>query len=252
MELTRELEADAALTCVVGAGGKKSTLYELAGRLERTVVTATVRIPIFDREVADVWVTDDPIAALERASADDRDLEWPLGLVPEQERDDRYRGYDPETVDRIAGASAVDHVLVKADGARTRLLKAPNEREPQLPSGVETVLAIASVDAVGRPLEESVVHRPERVAAATGRVVGEPIEPADVATILTSPDGGLKDVPEEATYIPVLNMVDDDDALETAREIATHVLEKRAATHRVSRVVLTSMLADEPLIEIRR
>ncbi|SIR82111.1 selenium cofactor biosynthesis protein YqeC [Natronorubrum thiooxidans] len=249
MDLIRALEADAGLTCVVGAGGKKSTLYELAGRLEQSVVTATVRIPIFDREVADVWVTEEPLAALE--SAAETDLEWPLGLVPEQERDDRYRGYDPATVDRIASAAGVEHVLVKADGARTRLLKAPNEREPQLPDTVETVVAIASVDAVGQPLEDDVVHRPERVADVTGRAIGEPIEPADVAAILTSPEGGLKDVPEGATYVPLVNMVDDDDALETAREVATHVLEKSAATHgRVSRVVLTSMLADEPLVDV--
>ncbi|QFU83871.1 selenium cofactor biosynthesis protein YqeC [Natronorubrum aibiense] len=249
MELTRALEADTGLTCVVGAGGKKSTLYELAGRLERAVVTATVRIPIFDRQVADVRVTEDPLAVLE--STDDADLEWPLGLVPAQERDDRYRGYDPATVDRIASADGVEHVLVKADGARTRLLKAPNEREPQLPETAETVIAIASVDAVGQPLEDDVVHRPEHVADVTGRAIGEPIEPADVAAVLTSPEGGLKDVPDGATYVPLLNMVDDDDALETAREIATHIREESAATHgRVSRVVLTSMIADEPLVDV--
>ncbi|NUB92401.1 putative selenium-dependent hydroxylase accessory protein YqeC [Haloterrigena sp. SYSU A558-1] len=259
-DLVDALAADASLTCVVGAGGKKSTLYELAGRLERAVVTATVRIPIFDRQVAAVRVTEDPADLLERADAGEADgavngLEWPLGLVPEQERDDRYLGYEPDVVDRIAAASSVDHVLVKADGARTRLLKAPNEREPQLPETVDTVLAIASVDAVGRPLDEGAVHRPERVAAVTGRDLGDTIRPDDVATILTSPDGGLKDVPPDATYVPVLNMVDDADDRAVAREVATRILERSAdagaAAHgRISRVVLTSMIADEPLVDV--
>lgn len=196
-------------------------------------------------------MTEDPVELLERADTGESDLEWPLGLVPAQERDDRYRGYDPTTVDRIAAASSVDHVLVKADGARTRLLKAPNEREPRLPETVETVLAIASVAAVGRPLDSAAVHRPERVASLTGRSIGEPIRPADVATVLTSPDAGLKDVPADATYVPVLNMVDDADDRTVAREIARHVLEASAdGDGRVSRVALTSMIADEPLVDV--
>ena len=65
-------------TCVVGAGGKKTTLYALAARLDRAVLTATVRIPIFDEQVARVAVTDDPAGAIDRTD------ERPLGVVPER------------------------------------------------------------------------------------------------------------------------------------------------------------------------
>jgi probable selenium-dependent hydroxylase accessory protein YqeC len=245
MTLEAALEADTGVTCVVGAGGKKSTLYELAGRLERTVLTATVRIPIFDRHVAGVTVTGDPDDALEEVE------EWPLGLVAGQERDDRYVGYEPDVVDRIARNDAVDHVLVKADGARTRLLKAPGDHEPQLPDSVDTVLGIASVHAVGQPLAEAVVHRPERVAAITGREIGDSIRPADIAAVLTSPEGGLKGVPEGASYVPVLNMVDDERDQQVAEEIAARALEyDRSSATRLSKVVLTSMIAEEPLVSV--
>ncbi|MFC4542166.1 selenium cofactor biosynthesis protein YqeC [Halosolutus amylolyticus] len=252
MELTRALAADAGLTCVVGAGGKKSTLYALADRLDRAVLTATVRIPIFDRQVATVRVTDDPVGALAaRRGSGGGAQEWPLGLVADREGD-RYVGYDPATVDEIGAADAPEHVLVKADGARTRFLKAPGDHEPQLPATVDTVIAIASVHAVGEPLDEGVVHRPDRVAAVTGRTPGEPIEPADVAAILTSLDGGLKDVPDDATYVPLLNMVDDEADLAVAREVSRRVLDRSdGADGRVDRVVLTSMIADEPLVEVR-
>jgi ABC-type hemin transport system ATPase subunit len=39
------------VTAVVGAGGKKSTLYALAGELTRPVLTATVRIPPFEDRI---------------------------------------------------------------------------------------------------------------------------------------------------------------------------------------------------------
>ncbi|WP_129116398.1 selenium cofactor biosynthesis protein YqeC [Halegenticoccus tardaugens] len=239
MDLVEALAAD-GLVCVVGAGGKKSTLYALAPRIDRAVVTATVRIPIFDPHVARVVVTGDPIAAAERA---DR---WPLGVVPAREREDRYLGYDPDTVAGLAAANVADAVLVKADGARTREFKAPSDREPQVPASADTVLPVASVRAVGKPLADDRVHRVDRVSEITGLRPGEIIRPTDVAAVLTSERGGLKDAPAGATVVPVLNKVDTDDLADVAREIAEPV-----ANHpRIDRVALTRFASDDPLVEV--
>lgn len=216
-----EAAADDPMVCVVGAGGKKSTMYALAARLDRAVVTATVRIPIFDPHVAAVEVTREPTAALREAEPSD----FPLGLVPTQERSDRYLGYGPGTLDEIAAAHD-GTVLVKADGARTRGFKAPNRREPQLPGGVDVVVPIASARVVGRPLTDEWVHRPGRVADLTGLSVGDPITAEAVATVLASPEGGLKDVPPDAIAIPLLTQVDTDADERAAREIADEVLER--------------------------
>jgi probable selenium-dependent hydroxylase accessory protein YqeC len=244
------------LVCVVGAGGKKTTLYALAGALERAVVTATVRIPIFDDHVADVVVTDDPRAAVESKSA------RPLGVVPEREREDRYRGYDPAVVsdlaadlDDVAGgrrsptarrAAPDDVVLVKADGARARLLKAPNENEPQLPDRTDIVVPIASARAVGKPLTAEFVHRPERVAALTGRREGERIRPVDVATVLASEEGGRKGIPDGATVVPMVNMADDDELEAVGREIAAEVV----ARADVPRVVVARVVDPDPVVAV--
>jgi len=230
MELA-EAFGPAESLAVVGAGGKKSTLYALAAELGRAVVTATVRIPPFEDSVARVAVTDDPVGTL--AANDD----WPLGAVAGRDEDrSRYLGYAPDVVDSLIGAADVP-VLIKADGARTRWLKAPNDREPQLPGSVDLVVPIASVRAVGRELDAETVHRPERVAAITGRSVGDRITPGDVAAVLTSEAGGLKAVPEDARVAALLNMVDDDDLGATARRIADRILEEP----RIERVVLSRM-----------
>lgn len=239
MDLVEALGAAGATTCVVGAGGKKSTLYALAERLPRAVVTATVRIPLFDPHVADVVVTDDPVAAVRAADA------WPVGVVPERDGE-RYLGYDPAVVDDLAAADVAGSVLVKADGARTRWLKAPGEDEPRLPSRTDVVVPIASARVVGEPLAEGQVHRPERVAAITGRAVGDPVRPGDVAAVLASERGGLKGVPPDATAVPLVNMVDDADLEATAREVAGAVLDRAD----VPRVVLARLLADEPVVAV--
>jgi probable selenium-dependent hydroxylase accessory protein YqeC len=238
------LDAAEGTTCLVGAGGKKTTLYALADRLDRAVLTATVRIPIFDGEVAAVRVTTDPVAAIEAIGAADgaegNGDAFPLGLVPERERDDRYRGYDPAVVDELAAAHD-GPVLVKADGARTRLLKAPDEREPQVPAGADRVVPVASVGAVGEPLTDDIAHRPERVAAITGAAVGDEITPELVGEVLAHPEGGLKDVPPDATAIPLVNAVDDAADEAVARSVA-RVVHERAD---VPRVVLARMIAGE-------
>ena len=118
----------------------------------------------------------------------------PLGVVPERERPDRYRGYDPGTVDELADCG--DPVLVKADGARMREFKAPSDREPQIPSSADAVVPIASAHAVGQPLDDERVHRVDRVAALTGRDPGDELRPADVAVVLADENGGRKGVPD--------------------------------------------------------
>lgn len=228
------LEGSAETLAVVGAGGKKTTLYALAERLDRAVVTSTVRIPPFGDRVAELRVTEDPVAALDGA-------EWPLGVAAAAEGG-RLRGYDPAVVDDLTAAHD-GPVLVKADGARTRWLKAPDDDEPQLPPAVDTVVPIASARVVDEPLAAERVHRPDRVAAVTGLDPGDEITTADVATVLASEDGGLKDVPDGARVVPLVNMADDDRLVGVAREVATGVLER--AGDRVDGVAIARMNVPE-------
>jgi probable selenium-dependent hydroxylase accessory protein YqeC len=244
MNILDALAAADGTTCVIGAGGKKTTMAALAGRLDRAIISATVRIPIFDEWAGRVVVTDSPVetvdAALDRSDAG----EWPLGVVPERERDDRYRGYDPETIDRL-GTFGVP-ILLKADGARMRRFKAPDDHEPRLPATADTVVAVASAHVVGEPLSEELVHRVPAVSRITGLDPGEQITAADVAAVLASDRGGRKDVPTGATYVPLVNMVDDADLEEKAGEVAAEIHDRID----VPRVVLAEMRADDPVVDV--
>lgn len=226
MDLVEAFHAEDAAVAVVGAGGKKTTMYALADRLDRAVVTAAVRIPIFDQHVARVAVTESPLDEL--AAADPGD--FPLGLVPERESEERYYGYDASGVDDVVAAHD-GPVLIKSDGARMRDFKAPKESEPQIPSETDVVVPIASAHAVGEPLDEAMVHRPERVvavaeAAGLDVAVGDEITPELVATVLASDAGGLKRVPEDATVIPLVNKVDDAADEQVARSIAARFFDR--------------------------
>jgi len=131
--------------------------------------------------------------------------EW----VSDPERVDRkVRGFDPEPLMSVLDQGFVDWLLVKADGARAREFKAPGTDEPVVPDEATHVVPVASVHAVGEPLTEAVVHRPERVAAITALSVGDTITPETIGTVLASPDGGLRHVPDAAAVTPVINKAD--------------------------------------------
>lgn len=240
MDLVDALHAEEALCCFVGAGGKKSAMYALAERLDRAVVTATVRIPIFDEHVADVVTTETPRRAIEDAT------DWPIGVVPEREGEDRYRGYEPDELDALDDID--ETLLVKADGARMRRFKAPGPNEPRIPRTADTVVAIASAHVIGEPLDDRLVHRVDRVADVAGIDPGDTLTPRVVSTVLTDERGGRKDVPSGARFVPMINMVDDDEDLEGARAIATNAIERRG----VDRVVLTCLRDDAPVVEVIR
>lgn len=251
MHVTDALDAREGTTCVVGAGGKKTTLRTLAAELDRAVLTATVRIPIVDDWVSEVLVTDDPrpVVATSTDAADGSTAAPPtadgsIAVFPARERRDRYAGYDPETVETLADCGRP--VLVKADGARTRLLKGPADHEPQLPRTATTVVPVVSARAVGKPLTDEWVHRVDRVAALTGLQRGDRIGVNDVARVVASERGGLQDVPTNATVVPLVNMVDDEALRATGEEIAAAI----HARADVSRVVLAEMRADRPVVAV--
>lgn len=238
MDLVEALDADSGMTCFVGAGGKKTTIFRLARELRRAVVTATVRIPIFDSHVAAVRVTDSPGGAIVNAT------DWPLGIVPDRDRADRYLGYSPQVLDSLSTGYETPPILVKADGARTRWLKVPAEDEPQIPSRASTVVPIASSRVVGQPLTEEHVHRVDEVGRLTGLSPGATIEPEHVVTVLASPEGGRKRVPVDASAIPLINMAAGRETI--AREIACDILDGAP----VERVVVAEMTASDPIVDV--
>lgn len=223
----------------VGAGGKKTAMGQLSveGTDEGYAVgytTSTAMPPPPDLPLTltgpEEWRADlegrDPPTAFARERVDD----------PER-ADRKVRGFEASVLERIADAGLFDWLLVKADGARRREFKAPGDGEPVVPTTATHVVPVASVAAVGEALTTAVVHRPERVADITGLEVGETITPEAVGTVLTHPDGGLRNAPPGATVVPLVNKADTETRQRTATDVLVRALER---TERCSRGVLTS------------
>ncbi len=245
-ELLDLLEARSGIVCAVGAGGKKTTLYHLASlHPGRVGITATVPIAHFPPTLSAHQVIADAdaiVQAVVEAGMRHRRIAF---ARPDVKRA-RFGGLASELIHEIHAAAGFDCLLVKADGARMRWIKAPEGSEPLIPSGATTVLPVISARAIGEPLTDKIAHRPSRVEAVTGARVGETLSTMHVARLLASPDGTLKNT-GSAVVVPVINMVDDQALRVAAERAARQALE---LTLRYDRVVLTSFVRRGLLVDV--
>ena len=202
------------VVALVGGGGKTSAMFALgrlfAGRGLRVLVTTTTRI--FDPE----FVSEregrgfGKVIALKN-SASPRSLRL-LGrsgapLVLGAARDgDKLRGVDPGAIGAIA--KLFDIVIVEADGSKCLPIKAPSSHEPAMPASSGIVIGVVGLDALGKPMDERVAHRPELLEPLVGCAPGERITAVHVARLAASPDGLFKNAPAKARRVVLLNKAD--------------------------------------------
>jgi len=231
----------------VGAGGKTTAMFRLAEELIHDrwkVVTTTTTMLRREQRSEHTILESDHKTALEKARSALTEHNHITLAASLSEAKGKLTGIAPETVDALIAMPGVDGVIVEADGAKGRSLKAPAPYEPVIPQSTAILVPVAAVDAVGQPLDEDFVHRPEIVAGLVGAEMGQIISPQMISTVLLHADGGLKSAPPEATIIPLINKVSED-RTEAARDIARTLLEST----RVERVLLAAVAEEEPVKE---
>lgn len=236
----------------VGAGGKTTAMFRLAHELAaeglRVVSTTTTRIGQDELKLAGDYLTVGQPPALPGNFPSLLASARHLFVFSETGLPNKARGVPPEWVDEsLAGNTALDVVLVEADGSRMLPLKAPQPHEPAMPRTATLVVPIAGLTALGEPLDEEHVYGSERIAARAGVPVGATITPEVIAEVLGAADMGLKDAPPGARIVPLMNQVTAE-TLPEARRIAGRLL----AQPRISRVVIAAAGEEEPAREVHR
>lgn len=242
------LEARHGIVCAVGAGGKKTTLYRLAAFHPGKVgITTTVFMAPFPEALQAARIIAPPEELPAAVVASVRENRQVVFACP-SEKKGRLGGLPVGAIQPLHRQAGFDLTLVKADGARMRQIKAPAADEPNVPMETDVVLFLVSAGVIGQRLSETVAHRIERLEAVTGARRGEPIEPHHVARLLTSTAGARQNV-GRAHLIPVINQVDDPDRRRLARAVAEQAM---AECELLGRIVLTSMLKDDPIVDVIR
>lgn len=215
-----------SVVSLVGAGGKTTTLYALSLDLRRrgasVITTSTTHLqmpmtgattpPLVVIDEEDNWLTTVKKHIARYGS---------VTVVQELRRDDKLRGLDPIAMDPLR--SLADCLLIEADGARGRSLKAPAEHEPVIPDETTLSVVIAGMDAIGLRLEDQNVHRLEIVNQLSWTTPGAVITEDVVADTLAG--GYLPKLPEGGRSLAFLNKVDDS-RLKAAETVGRELLQR--------------------------
>jgi molybdenum cofactor cytidylyltransferase len=226
--------SDTACLSFVGSGGKTTALFQLAREFREepdplkhatgnhpVIVTATAHLHIDQAGLADShWIVEEP-SDLDKLEKNLRGVMLVTGPLT----GDRTTGLKKSTLSRLR-AICLWHslpMIIEADGSRQHPLKAPARYEPPIPDFVETVVVVVGLSGLGRPLTQEFVHRPEIFAHLSGLALTETITPDALLQVLTHPAGGLKNIPEQARRLVLLNQADSPELQAQAKSLADNL-----------------------------
>ncbi|MGL6261740.1 selenium cofactor biosynthesis protein YqeC [Vibrio sp. WXL210] len=199
------------LISIVGGGGKTHLVFALAKHFQqqgkRVAVTTTTKMYLPHQAQVDVisqW-------------RDGGQLDHGEGiyflyqeqLVDSQTQDrPKVRGLSLTQLDRLCDSHQFDVVIVEADGAKHKPLKAPAEHEPCLSHHSDAVLAVTGAESLLAPAMPSQIHRWSQFQTITHCQPGELIGEQHLKRLIHHRQGMFKSAPEGAIKIWIINKLD--------------------------------------------
>lgn len=186
---------------LIGGGGKTTLMLAmaraLAGRGTRVIATTSTRIRRCEGLALErLLIGPDPGQLAEQAR-EVLSRQNPIVLASGVEGG-KLLGFSAEALEQLATTGVADALLVEADGAAGRPLKAHAPWEPVIATSADLVIGVVGAWCLGQPLDERTVHRADLFAERVGCARGALLEPRHVAAILFHREGYLAKVPHEA------------------------------------------------------
>lgn len=233
-----------------GGGGKSTTMYRLASELmskgQKVLVTTTTMIfhpQVWDRPY-NILFAGSVDLFLEKISPEKGTITVAGAEIIEDGQ--KIKGFTPAELNLIRKSGAFDTILVEADGARGRPIKAPAEYEPVIPMDTDIVAGVVGMDCIGTKINKQNVHRPEIFTKITGTLNGDIIEKSVIYKLLISPVGIFKDTSLSSRKIVIFNKCDTSLLFSKAEEIAKDISESTG----IERILITSMTGNDPVMAV--
>jgi len=237
---------------LVGAGGKTTLMFRLAKELvlqgKKVITTTTTKILEPSSEETSRLVVDSDEKEVQHLVKLHLDRDRHLTVARERLGSGKLQGVSPEVAANLWGSTGADTVIVEADGAAGRPVKAPREHEPVIPSNTTLVIALLGLDGISQQLNDKNAFQPELISRMTGVRVDEKMTGPLLAILMTHREGIFKGAPAGSRVVSFINKIDLPNGLENGRELAREILNRKHP--RIERVVLGQLKHDPPVAEV--
>ena len=226
----------------VGAGGKTTLMFAMAGEIVApdglVITTCTTKIyPPSESDTPNIFLSPDANEIIEFIQKKGNDLRHVTIASEKMAASGKLKGVHPDVIARLHNLGPVRYILVEADGAAQRPLKAPDTRfEPVIPPHSSLVIPVVGIDALGCKLDDRAVFRSAIAANLTGTRYGEAVSLDTMTILITHPLGIIHGSPPHARIVPFINKTDMEQGLSKARRLASRILEE--GHPQIDRVVL--------------
>ncbi|MDN5697538.1 MAG: putative selenium-dependent hydroxylase accessory protein YqeC [Rubrobacter sp.] len=203
-----------------GAGGKSGAIMELCRELPeaglRVLAVPTTKMFVSEAETVGRLVTSEDAETLRQRVAESWASTGAVVAGSGTLSKGRVGGVEPEQIPALA--ELADVTLVEADGARRRPIKGTETHEPAIPEGTTLAVGVGGVWALGRPLNQENVHRPEIFSELTGILPGHSITAEAFALAIVK--GSLGRVAEDVRRVALITGVEPGPGMSEASMIA--------------------------------
>jgi len=237
---------------LVGAGGKTTLMFRLAKELllagKRVVTATTTKILEPSSEETPCLFVHSEEETLKQLALQHIDQFRHVTLARERLDSRKLKGISPDLVGLLCNSPEIDMMIMEADGAAGRPVKAPREWEPVIPSHTTLVIGLLGVDGVGKELNEENLFQAERISQLTGIPMGGKMTCEGMAILMVHPQGIFKGALHSSRRVAFINKVDVPEGMIWGREIGKEILEK--GSPRIERVILGQLKSELPVAEV--
>ena len=226
-------ETAPAVISLVGGGGKTTTMFRLAAELKalnkKVLVTTTTNIFVPEPGQCDVFMLEGCRDTELLRDVRSGTVVCLGGGLKDVNGLCKVQSVDPVFIDGLCAQKFFDFILVEADGAKHKPIKAPADHEPVIPSSTTMVIGVIGLDALDKSIDEETVHRSALFCSLTGKTTGDTIDQASIVELIRADTGLFKSAPVAARKIVLLNKADTEALMLQGQQIARELSGLRAS-----------------------
>lgn len=227
------------LVCLIGGGGKTTTMFKLAKELKsqgkKVLVTTTTAIYKPEKSEYDSLVLYDNNESLRVYNQATKGAITVLGKTISPSN--KLMGVDCNLINNLFKKDVFDFIFVEGDGSRNMPIKAPASHEPVIPESATKVIGVVGMDALYQKINKENVHRPELFCEVTQTKLDDLIDEESVARLVVSDKGLFKSTNRDCRRYLFLNKIEGEKRRKYGYKITDILSTKK---HSINSIILGS------------